>query len=147
MLFCRLMPTVFLLSATMLVSPALAAVPEPGHGPLHKDGPVERTGSGHIDSEAYLRGIVAVRMGDDTQAAQAFRTALQADPANTELLRQAFVRNVMAGDPQAVELAHLVEKTPQDRSVVSALVLGNDAAVRGAWPMPRSIIAVRARTP
>ncbi|WP_257640930.1 tetratricopeptide repeat protein [Acetobacter okinawensis] len=127
------MPTVFLLSATMLVSPALAAVPEPGHGPLHKDGPVEPTGSRHIDSEAYLRGIVAVRMGDDTQAAQAFRTALQADPANTELLRQAFVRNVMAGDPQAVELAHLVEKTPQDRSVVSALVLGNDAAVRGAW--------------
>lgn len=133
MLFCRLMPTVFLLSATMLVSPALAAVPEPGHGPLHKGGPVERSGSGHIDSEAYLRGIVAVRMGDDTQAAQAFRTALQADPANAELLRQAFVRNVMAGDPQAVELAHLVEKTPQDRSVVSALVLGNDAAVRGAW--------------
>ena len=133
MLFCRLMPTVFLLGATMLVSPAFADIPEPGHGLPHKAGPAEQAGGGHIDSEAYLRGVVAVRMGDDTQAAQAFRTALQADPDNTELLRQAFVRNVMAGAPQAVELARQVEKTPQDRSVVSALVLGNDAAVRGAW--------------
>lgn len=134
MLFCRLMPTVFLLSATMLVAPALASVPEPAHVLHHKDGPVDQTAKGRVDSEAFLRGIVAVRLGDDLEAAQAFRTALQADPANMDLLRQAFVRNVMAGDPQAVELARLVDKTPEDRSVISALVLGNDAATRGAWP-------------
>ncbi|MFT8419866.1 MAG: tetratricopeptide repeat protein, partial [Acetobacter sp.] len=128
------MPTVFLLSATMLVSAAYASAPQPNPIIRHKDAAVGQAGSGRVDSEAFLRGIVAVRMGDDLEAAQAFRTALQADPANTDLLRQAFVRNVMAGDPQAVELARLVEKTPQDRSVVSALVLGDDAATRGAWP-------------
>ncbi|MCI1242898.1 MAG: tetratricopeptide repeat protein [Acetobacter fabarum] len=134
MLFCRLMPTVFLLSATMLVSPALAAVPEPARVLHHKTGPAAQAGHGYVDSEAYLRGIVAVRLGDDLEAAQAFRKALQADPADADLLRQAFVRSVMVGAPQAVELARVVDKTPQDRSVISALVLGDDAAMRGAWP-------------
>ncbi|MFT8862991.1 MAG: tetratricopeptide repeat protein [Acetobacter fabarum] len=134
MLFCRLMPTVFMLSATMLVSPALAAVPEPARVLHHKIGPAAQAGHGYVDSEAYLRGIVAVRLGDDLEAAQAFRKALQADPADADLLRQAFVRSVMVGAPQAVELARVVDKTPQDRSVISALVLGDDAAMRGAWP-------------
>ncbi|MDE7548700.1 tetratricopeptide repeat protein [Acetobacter fabarum] len=128
------MPTVFLLSATMLVSPALAEVPGPAHVLHHKTGPAAQAGRGYVDSEAYLRGIVAVRLGDDLEAAQAFRTALLADPTDTDLLRQAFVRSVMVGAPQAVELARIVDKTPKDRSVISALVLGDDAAVRGAWP-------------
>ena len=134
MLFCRLMPTVFLLSATMLVSPALAAAPDLAHVLHHKNDPTVQAESGRVDSEAYLRGIVAVRLGDDLEAAQAFRTALQADPTNVDLLRQAFVRSVMVGDPQAVELARVVDRTPQDRSVISALVLGDDAVVRNAWP-------------
>lgn len=133
MLFCRLMPTVFLLSATMLASPVLAAVSGPAQGLRHETGPTVQAGRGYVDSEAYLRGIVAVRLGDDLEAAQAFRKALQADPTDVDLLRQAFVRSVMVGAPQAVELARIADKTPKDRSVISALVLGDDAAVRGDW--------------
>lgn len=134
MLFCRLMPMVFLLSATMLVPPALAAAPEPANVLHNKSNPVEPVQTGRVDSQAFLRGIVAVHLGDDLEAAQAYNTALQADPANMDLLRQAFVRNIMAGNPQAVELARQVDKNIPSRSVVSAMVLGNDAAVRGAWP-------------
>ncbi|MFT9148737.1 MAG: tetratricopeptide repeat protein [Acetobacter sp.] len=89
--------------------------------------------SGLVDSGAFLRGIVAARLGDDPEAAQAFRDALRTDPANGNLLKQAFVRSVMAGDPQAVQLARKSVAASDRESVIAALVLGNDAVSRGAW--------------
>ncbi|WP_230975367.1 tetratricopeptide repeat protein [Acetobacter garciniae] len=88
---------------------------------------------GTVDSGAFLRAIVAARLGDDPEAAQAFRDALRTDPGNDNLLKQAFVRSVMAGDPQAVQLARKSGDAAGRESVIAALVLGNDALSRGAW--------------
>lgn len=139
MLFCRLLPTVFmLLSATVLASPLYAAQPDTSGAALKgaepkADTAVMHAPVGHVDSGAFLSAVIAVRRGDDLQAARSFRQAAAADPQNMELLKQAFVRSVMAGDADAVPLAHKLDKLPGAQSVISALVLGNDAAVRGEW--------------
>lgn len=132
MLFCRLLPTGFLLlSATALLTaqPAAAAL---ATQPTQKaaQGPTQ---TGRVDSAAFLAAVVATHNGDDVQAAQSFRAASAADPANPELIRQAFVRSVLAGDPEAVTLAARNEKLPGGQTIISSLVLGNDAAARGDW--------------
>lgn len=131
MLFCRILPAVFLLSASLscasaLSSPALAAG-------VAQEGAKARTDVGYIDSGAFLRGIVAVRLEDDAEAAQAFRQALASDPSNAELLRQALVRSIMSGLPDTEGLARRVNDQPASRNQVSVLALGNEAARRGRW--------------
>ncbi|MFT9442265.1 MAG: tetratricopeptide repeat protein [Acetobacter papayae] len=131
MLFCRILPAVFLLSASLccasaLSTPARAAGPAQDGGKTHKE-------TGHIDSEAFLRAIVAVRFEDDAEAAKAFQQALAADPGNAELLRQALVRSIMSGSPDAGELARRVNELPASRNQVSVLALGNEAARQGRW--------------
>ncbi|GAN68484.1 tetratricopeptide repeat protein [Acetobacter orleanensis] len=145
MLFCRLLPTVFLLlSASVLTPCASAAMPEGAetsqtpsadHASDQPPGTqVEAAkAAGHVDSGAFLTAVVATHKGDDLDAARAFRAAAAADPTNQDLLKQAFIRSVLAGDPEAVPLARLTAKRPAGQSIISSLVLGNDAVTRGNW--------------
>lgn len=132
MLLCRLLPTGFLLlSATMLFTAPCAwasHMPDAEHAKTAK-----MVTTGRVDSAAFLSAVVASHNGDDLQAAQSFRAAAAADPTHKELLRQAFVRSVLAGDPEAVPLAHENAKLPGGQGVISSLVLGNDAMARGDW--------------
>lgn len=136
MLFCRLLPTGFLLlSATMLFTAQFATQPVwAAQAPsLERVTAHSTTTVSKIDSAAFLSAVVATHNGDDVQAAQSFRAAAAADPTHHELLRQAFVRSVMAGDPEAVPLARANAKLPGGQTIISSLVLGNDAALRGDW--------------
>ncbi|QEO18629.1 tetratricopeptide repeat protein [Acetobacter vaccinii] len=140
MLFCRLLPTVFLLSTTVLgVLPAVAWGADAASGTgasthaIASAGGTATTETGSVDSGAFLRGIIAARMGDDPEAAQAFAAALRSDPSSTVLLKQAFVHSVMAGDPQAEALALRLGKTSDGENLVSDFVLGNAAVGRDKW--------------
>lgn len=145
MLFCRLLPTVFLLlSASVLTPCASAAVPKaaetsqtpvPEKAPDHPLQTKNEAGEslGHVDSGAFLTAVVATHKGDDLDAARAFRAAAAADPTNKDLLKQAFIRSVLAGDPEAVPLARLTARQPEGQSIISSLVLGNDAVTRANW--------------
>lgn len=136
MLFCRLLPTVFLLLSASVLTPALSAqgaqAAEARSSEPHQDQADSQ--HGHVDSGAFLTAVVATHNGDDLDAARAFRAAAAADPSNKELVKQAFVRSVMAGDPEAVPLAKINAALPGGQTIISSLVLGNDAAVRGDWP-------------
>lgn len=145
MLLCRLLPTVFmLLSASVLTPCASAAVSrgaETSQPPPARDAatqPIQGKDDSaktetHVDSGAFLTAVTATRKGDDLDAARAFRAAAAADPANPELLKQAFIRSVLAGDPEAVPLARLTARQPAGQSIISSLVLGNDAVTRADW--------------
>ncbi|MCP1195958.1 tetratricopeptide repeat protein [Acetobacter senegalensis] len=136
MLFCRLLPTVFLLLSASVLTPAVAAR-DATAAEVHSAEPHQDQAGGqqgHVDSGAFLTAVVATHNGDDLDAARAFRAAAAADPSNKDLVKQAFVRSVMAGDPEAVPLAHLNAALPGGQTIISSLVLGNDAAVRGDWP-------------
>lgn len=145
MLFCRLLPTVFLLLSASVLTPSLSAVaaegaeirqtappgqPAASLAPVQADAP---PAGSHVDSGAFLTAVVATHKGDDLDAARAFRAAAAADPTNQDLLKQAFIRSVLAGDPEAVDLAHRNASLPGGQSIISSLVLGNDAAMRGDW--------------
>jgi tetratricopeptide (TPR) repeat protein len=54
---------------------------------------------------AYLDGRFAIAEGDAEQAAQSFARALEDDPANPDLIDQAFLAALLAGSPDAVTLA------------------------------------------
>ena len=86
-----------------------------------------------VDSGAFLCGIVAARLGDETEAARAFLKALRADPTNNVLLKQAFLHSVMANDSHADALALRLSRSVGEKSVVSAFVLGNAAVVSEKW--------------
>lgn len=86
-----------------------------------------------IDSGAFLCGIVAARLGDDTEATKAFLKALRADPNNNVLLKQAFLHSVMANDSHADALALRLARSGGGQSVVSAFVLGNAAVMSAKW--------------
>ena len=131
MLLCRILPAVFLLSASLSCASALST-PVLAAGAAH-DGGKARKETGRIDSGAFLRAIVAVRFEDDAEAAQAFRQALAADPGNAELLRQALVRGIMSGAPDVGALARRVNAQSASRNQVSVLALGNEAARQGRW--------------
>ncbi|MFT9026972.1 tetratricopeptide repeat protein [Acetobacter indonesiensis] len=136
MLFCRLLPTVFLLLSASVLTPALSA--QAADGPKTAQTAPRQTGpqnhsEGHVDSGAFLTAVVATHNGDDLEAARAFRSAAAADPASQELLKQAFVRSVLAGDPEAVPLARINTRLPGGQTIISSLVLGNDAAMHGDW--------------
>ena len=86
-----------------------------------------------IDSGAFLCGIVAARLGDDTEATKAFLKALRADPNNNVLLKQAFLHSVMTNDSHADALALRLARSGGGQSVVSAFVLGNAAVMSAKW--------------
>ncbi|MDG6094923.1 tetratricopeptide repeat protein [Acetobacter sp. AN02] len=86
-----------------------------------------------VNAGAYLTAVVATLTGDMEEAARSYRTALETDPQNTDLLRRALVYSIFAGDPVVVPLAEQHLRKENGHSLIAAMVLGNDAAKRGAW--------------
>ncbi len=108
------------LLALCLLSACAAADPEDGAGPASR--PVVGA------SGAVLTGRFAFGHEEMGAAADDFLRALQSDPGNTELRQEAFAAAMMAGRPQALELAHQLPSNP------AALLLLADADVKaGNW--------------
>ncbi|NHO33870.1 tetratricopeptide repeat protein [Acetobacter fallax] len=102
-------------STTKATDPKLPASPDP------------------VDAPDFLVGLVASRADDYAAAAKAFSAALAADPNDPEIARQAFTQSALAGDPNAVTLARESAKHPGGRTILTAFVIGNDAALHGRW--------------
>ncbi len=77
---------------------------------------------------SYLAATVAGYLGDNGVAADLLLDSLSHDPGESELLQPAFLFSTLAGRPEAAALA--VRVPP---SLITALVLANDAAARGDW--------------
>jgi Flp pilus assembly protein TadD len=85
---------------------------------------------------ALLTARHATAMQDMDTAAAAFRRALADDPDNLELRQQAFLANLLAGRPDAVELARLL---PQNQA---AMLLQANADIRsGNWAVAETRFA------
>lgn len=76
----------------------------------------------------YLAGQFAMSQGALDVAAQRLLAALSDDPGNGQLLRQAFLANLLAGRPEAVRLA---AKLPDNAA--AQLLLADEAARQGDW--------------
>ncbi len=110
-----------LLSACAAAEPSGAATERrPHHGM-----PDSNVGGG---AAALLAGRFAAVSADLNRAADAFLKALSLDSANADLRRQTFVSCLLAGRPEAVELAN-----EQPGDPVAQLVLGNADAKAGDW--------------
>lgn len=77
---------------------------------------------------SFLAGTIAGHMGDNGAAADLLLDALGHDPAEPGLLQPAFLFSALAGRRQAAELATRVPP-----SLITSLVLANDAVIRGDW--------------
>lgn len=77
---------------------------------------------------AYLAGRYAAQRGDMEEAAQRLDAALRHDGDDRELLTQAFLSAVMAGKPEAVDLAR---RLPDN--TVAQLLLADHEAKAGRW--------------
>ena len=132
MVLCRYLPTAFVLffSVNVAADPfaRAASVPELAQ----TQGKKITAANQKVDSGAFLAGIAARSRGDDSEAARALRAASQADPANRDMATQAFVLSVLAGSPEAVELARREEQFA-GKEILSSFVLGNHAALNGDW--------------
>lgn len=76
----------------------------------------------------YLAGRFAAAHGDDDFAAQLFNRALRRDPSNPDILQRGFLANLMAGRPEAVQLAR---RLPEN--LAADLLLGNAEVKDGRW--------------
>jgi tetratricopeptide (TPR) repeat protein len=76
----------------------------------------------------YLSGQFALSQGALDIAASRLLAALADDPTNGQLLRQAFLANLLAGRPEAVRLA---VKLPDNAA--AQLLLADEAARQGDW--------------
>ncbi|GBR02300.1 hypothetical protein AOE01nite_04360 [Acetobacter oeni] len=86
-----------------------------------------------MDTPDFLVGLVASHADDYATAAKAFSTALSRDPNDPEIARQAFTQSALAGNPDAVALARESAKHPGGRTILTAFVIGNDAALHNRW--------------
>lgn len=77
---------------------------------------------------AYLVGRYAAQRGDMEEAAQQLDAALRHDDGDRELLTQAFLSAVVAGKPEAVDLAR---RLPDN--AVAQLLLADREAEAGRW--------------
>ena len=82
---------------------------------------------------AFLGGRHAMAVGDDSLATDLFLRGLKQEPANPDLARQAFVAALLAGRPEALELAHR-----QADDVAARMLLGNAEAKAGRWAESRA---------
>ena len=85
---------------------------------------------------AFLSGRFAVSQGDFATGADDFLAALQSDPTDPELIRQAFVSTVLTDRPEAVHLARLL---PDDQA--AQLLVGAQDALNGRWDAARKVYA------
>ncbi|AHJ68308.1 Tetratricopeptide repeat family protein [Granulibacter bethesdensis] len=76
----------------------------------------------------FLAGRHAALQGAFNQAADSLLQAMKADPGNRDLVRQAFIACLMAGRPEAVNLARQLPENP-----AAQLVLANDSVRDGDW--------------
>ena len=113
-------PTRILILAASLVSACAAA--EPGQVP----GPASRP----VDPSAgdYLVGHYAASRTDTETAADNLLKALKSDPNDTELQRQAFGPAILAGRPEALDLARKLPSSP-----AALLLLANAEVKAGKW--------------
>ncbi len=79
-------------------------------------------------ASAYLTARFAAGQGDNDFAASQYLRALEGDPTNIELRQQAFITALLAGKPQAVELAPMMA----DDQAAIMLLAGIDAKA-GRW--------------
>lgn len=120
----RFLRTIFLsaliITGTNWTSKASIIVkdPEPVIPLIHKKG-------GYGD---YLSAYYAAQTEDSVTAAQLYDNIFQKDPHNSNIRERAFYYSVIAGNPAAVNLAKQEGKDP-----ISALVLRNDAIMKGNW--------------
>ncbi len=108
------------LLALCLLSACAAADPADVPGPASR--PISGT------SGAILSGRFALGRADVDTAADDFMRALQSDPANAELRQEAFAAAVMAGRPQALDLARQLPSNP-----AAALLLADADVKSGDW--------------
>ena len=76
----------------------------------------------------YLSAYYAAQTDDNVTAAKFYNNVFNHDLKNTDARERAFYYSVIAGNPAAVNLAKQEDKDP-----ISALVLRNDAIVKGNW--------------
>ncbi len=76
----------------------------------------------------FLAGRFASSQSDPGTATDAFVKALAANPADPDLLQQAFLASVMAGRSEAIQLAHQLPDNP-----VAQLLLADQDARSGNW--------------
>ena len=110
--------------ATLLAVCALSACA--ASGPAAVSGPASRPVVGA--SGRLLVARFAATGTDLATAADGFLAALKADPQNPELQQQAFATAVLAGRPEAVELARALPKAP-----AAILVLADADVKAGRW--------------
>ncbi len=77
----------------------------------------------------FLVSQFASHQGDTAKAASSMALALEGDPSNSELREDAFVLALIAGQPQAAELARSLPANP-----LAQLLLATRAAHDGNWP-------------
>ncbi len=77
---------------------------------------------------AFLAARYADSVSDPASAARFYATALKADPGNQELAEAGFLAGVLAGSPEALQLA---PRLPGN--ALAALLSGNQAAMNGDY--------------
>jgi tetratricopeptide (TPR) repeat protein len=77
---------------------------------------------------AYLAARYADDTGNPAQAVKYYAIALRTQPDNQELIAEAFMAGLLAGDPSAVSLASL-----QPHNALATMLLGNHAAKSGRF--------------
>ena len=126
--------------ALLLAGTSLATASPVGGAPARPGGaPPPSALIGQPAYGPYLAARFAAAEGDVGYAATAYLKALASDPANQELVQQAFIVSVLAGRPEASRLAAQLAGNPiaQLLLVDNDLRAGNwDAAERRARALP-----------
>jgi tetratricopeptide (TPR) repeat protein len=112
-----------LLLALSLLSACAAADPSAGKA-ASRAGPSAPSG---VFGE-FLTGRFAVSQDDPQSAADEFLRALAARPDDVDLLQQAFIACLIAGRPEAIQLAHRLPN-----SQAAQLLLGDADVHAGRW--------------
>ncbi len=87
---------------------------------------------------SYLAGVVARKDRELKTAAQYYRRALMRDPDNKQMLAEAFMMEVSAGDlDKAIELARRLVQLSEAGNSFAYLLLGADALKRGDYAQAR----------
>ncbi|KPH85178.1 hypothetical protein GLUCOINTEAF2_0201335 [Komagataeibacter intermedius AF2] len=122
-----LLPRLSRMVVAALVVPLIAGIPNREIHAATPDDTIIQAGQ-HDLATNLLVGSVAASEGDNASAALAFRNAAHLAPTFRLFGERAFYYSILAGSPEAATLAHA-----QPPGVMSALVLGNAAALAGKW--------------